>query len=160
MKNLIIRTVTGVLFVALLVGGIACSPITFALLFALVTVLTLWEFSTIDFCQIADAVILDYSAVMFEVALLGKPMYFYTFDYDSYMESRDVYIDFRKYIPGVITGEAQKLAEAIEHHDSDAGQQETFRDRMVSPSRSGSYTRDAADFFEIVLAERRQRERR
>ena len=47
MKNLIIRTVTGVLFVALLVGGIACSPITFALLFALVTVLTLWEFSTI-----------------------------------------------------------------------------------------------------------------
>lgn len=124
------------------------------------SVLQDWEFSTIDFCQIADAVILDYSAVMFEVALLGKPMYFYTFDYDSYMESRDVYIDFRKYIPGVITGEAQKLAEAIEHHDSDAGQQETFRDRMVSPSKSGSYTRDVADFFEKVLAERRQRERR
>ena len=47
MKNLILRTVTGVLFVALIVGGIACSPVTFALLFALVTGLTLWEFSTV-----------------------------------------------------------------------------------------------------------------
>ncbi len=47
MKNLILRTVTGVLFVALIVGGISCSPVTFALLFALVTGLTLWEFSTV-----------------------------------------------------------------------------------------------------------------
>ena len=45
-------------------------------------------FSTIDFCQLADAVILDYSAVVFEIAMLGKPMYFYAFDYDSYMEKQ------------------------------------------------------------------------
>ena len=29
------------------------------------------EFATIDFCQLADTVILDYSAVVFEVAMLG-----------------------------------------------------------------------------------------
>lgn len=118
------------------------------------------EFSTIDFCQIADAVILDYSAVMFEVALLGKPMYFYTFDYDSYMRNRDVYLNFRKDIPGVITGDVEELLQAIERHASDSNRQMAFRDQMVSPSRSGSYTVDVADFFEKVLAEYRTEERR
>lgn len=47
MKNLILRTVTGILFVAAIVAGIAWSPVTFALLFALITGLTLWEFSTL-----------------------------------------------------------------------------------------------------------------
>ena len=76
-------------------------------------------FSTIDFCQMADAVILDYSAVVFEISMLGKPMYFYAFDYDSYMESRDVYIDFKKYVPGIITGDPQKLMAAIDNNESD-----------------------------------------
>ncbi len=116
-------------------------------------------FSTIDFCQMADVVILDYSAVVFEVAMLGKPMYFYAFDYDSYMKNRDVYIDFKKYVPGVITGDPQKLMAAIDNNESDAGQQNEFRDLMISRSKSGSYTGDVADFFEKVLREQQERKR-
>lgn len=43
MKNLLLRTVTGVLFVAAVVGSFLC-PETMVLLFALVTALTIWEF--------------------------------------------------------------------------------------------------------------------
>lgn len=46
MSNLILRTLTGIAFVALLVGGTLCSPATFVALFAAVTGLTVWEFST------------------------------------------------------------------------------------------------------------------
>lgn len=46
MHNLILRTLTGALFVALLVGGILYSPVSFVVLFAIVTGLTVWEFST------------------------------------------------------------------------------------------------------------------
>lgn len=45
MSNLITRTLTGVIFVAVLVGGTLYSPLTFTVLFAIVTGLTVWEFS-------------------------------------------------------------------------------------------------------------------
>jgi phosphatidate cytidylyltransferase len=47
MKNLIIRALTGVIFVALLVGCIVWHPYTFAALFAVISALTTWEFGTI-----------------------------------------------------------------------------------------------------------------
>jgi len=46
-KNLIIRTVTGALFVILLVGGIIWHPYSFLILFAVITALMIWEFTTI-----------------------------------------------------------------------------------------------------------------
>ena len=45
MKNLLLRTVTGALFVLLIIGCTIGSPLSFTLLFALVTGLTLYEFS-------------------------------------------------------------------------------------------------------------------
>ena len=45
MKNLVQRTITGILFVAILVGGILFSPLTFGLLFMLITALSVWEFA-------------------------------------------------------------------------------------------------------------------
>lgn len=45
MKNLITRTITGVLFVAIMVGGIILRPDLFILLFAAITGLTMWEYT-------------------------------------------------------------------------------------------------------------------
>lgn len=45
--NFIKRTITGILFVAILVGGILCSPISFTLLFALIGMLGVREFGTL-----------------------------------------------------------------------------------------------------------------
>lgn len=45
MKNLIMRTLTGVVFVALMVGSIMYGPVTFAILFALVTGMSMWEYT-------------------------------------------------------------------------------------------------------------------
>lgn len=46
MSNLVVRTLTGIVFIAVLIGGTMLSPLTFTLLFAVVTGLTMWEFST------------------------------------------------------------------------------------------------------------------
>ena len=45
MKNLLIRSLTGILFVVIMVGGILYSPFTCGLLFMVITVLTIWEFT-------------------------------------------------------------------------------------------------------------------
>ena len=47
MKNLIIRAITGALFVIVLVGGIVLNPYSLLLLFTVITALTVWEFTTI-----------------------------------------------------------------------------------------------------------------
>lgn len=44
LNNFITRTLTGIIFVGVLVGGILWNAFSFAILFALVTGLTLWEF--------------------------------------------------------------------------------------------------------------------
>ena len=46
MNNLVVRALTGIVFVALLVGCTLWSPISFTVLFTVVTGLTVWEFST------------------------------------------------------------------------------------------------------------------
>ena len=45
MKNLVIRTLTGIIFVIVLVGGILWSPLTMGVLFVLITALSVWEFT-------------------------------------------------------------------------------------------------------------------
>ena len=47
MKNLITRTITGVLFVAILVASIVLHPYTLLFVFTAITALTVWEFTTI-----------------------------------------------------------------------------------------------------------------
>lgn len=44
MKNLLVRTLTGLLFLAVMVGCILAGPLPFVLLFAAITGLTIWEF--------------------------------------------------------------------------------------------------------------------
>lgn len=44
LKNLIIRALTGILFVAVLAGAICYKPVSFLIVFGLITGLTLWEF--------------------------------------------------------------------------------------------------------------------
>ena len=44
LNNFITRTLTGIIFVGVLVGGILWNAFSFALLFVLITGLTLWEF--------------------------------------------------------------------------------------------------------------------
>ena len=47
MKNLIIRAITGALFVIILVGGIVFNPYSLLILFTIITAMTVWEFTTI-----------------------------------------------------------------------------------------------------------------
>lgn len=47
MNNLVLRTLTGIAFVALLIGCTVWSPLSFTVLFAIITGLTTWEFSSV-----------------------------------------------------------------------------------------------------------------
>lgn len=77
MKNLIIRTISGIVFVAVVVGCILWGPLSYAILFAAISGLTTWEFCTIinqhlD-CQI-NRIITTTASVYFFAALMAFNM--------------------------------------------------------------------------------------
>lgn len=48
----------------------------------------------------ADLLISDYSSLVFEYALLGRPMLFYPYDLDEYDRERSFYVSYFRFVPG------------------------------------------------------------
>ena len=108
--------------------------------------LTCDEFSSMDMLLVADAVISDYSCIIYEAAVLMKPLYFYTYDYDSYMSTRDIYMDYKKEIPGPMAGDGRSLAEAIDDMNNyDMDKLAAFLHKYVRVT--GHETRDITEFI-------------
>ena len=69
---------------------------------------------------IADVLITDYSSIMIEFLILNKPIIFFTYDLDYYLnEDRGFYFDFKKYAPGIITRDMDQLIESFKNIDSE-----------------------------------------
>lgn len=69
---------------------------------------------------VADAMITDYSSVMFDYSLLHRPMYFYTYDLESYRdELRGFYFDFIEEAPGPISLTTEELVRDIKRYGTE-----------------------------------------
>ncbi|EFL32515.1 glycosyl transferase [Streptomyces viridochromogenes DSM 40736] len=66
--------------------------------------------SSEDVCLAADALITDYSSIMFDYANLDRPIVVYADDWDVYRETRGVYFDLMGFPPGRIARTAEELA--------------------------------------------------
>ncbi|WP_330175561.1 bifunctional glycosyltransferase family 2 protein/CDP-glycerol:glycerophosphate glycerophosphotransferase [Streptomyces sp. NBC_01498] len=62
---------------------------------------------------LADVLITDYSSIMFDYALLDRPMVFHTPDLDAYAAERGSYFDLRAEAPGPVVGTEDELHKAI-----------------------------------------------
>jgi CDP-glycerol glycerophosphotransferase len=61
----------------------------------------------------ADVLVTDYSSVMFDFSVTGKPIIFLTPDIESYERDRGFYFDFRSEAPGPILLSAPEVLEAL-----------------------------------------------
>ena len=89
------------------------------------------SFSSVDMLHIADYVITDYSCILYEAGFMGKPLYFYAFDYDSYNQNRSLNIDYFKELPGVISKDAKDIVNAIEKNDYDYKKLDSFIKKYI-----------------------------
>ena len=72
---------------------------------------------------IADALITDYSSVMFDFSVTGKPIFFFTPDLDRYREVlRGFYFDLIAVAPGPVVREPDELIELVRRLDDAGGQ--------------------------------------
>lgn len=63
---------------------------------------------------ISDALITDYSSVMFDYGILKRPQFFFAYDIEKYGKGlRGFYMDYHNDLPGPIFTDAHKLAESL-----------------------------------------------
>ena len=66
----------------------------------------------------ADMLVTDYSSAMFDFAVTGKPMVFYTYDLEHYRDDlRGFYFDLAEIAPGPLVRTSEELVEAIADDD-------------------------------------------
>lgn len=94
-------------------------------------VYTAESFSTFDMLFISDYVISDYSCVIYEAGVLGLPLYFYTFDMNTYEKNRGFAIDYEEEMPGVISGDPDIIMKAIRENAFSKERVRAFTDKYV-----------------------------
>lgn len=88
MKNLIIRALTGIIFVTVLVGAICYHPISFLVIFSLISGLTVWEF-----CGLVKHYE-DASIKRFISSLGGAYLFAATFAYTNQLTSGMIFLPY------------------------------------------------------------------
>ncbi|MFR3530075.1 MAG: CDP-glycerol glycerophosphotransferase family protein [Lachnospiraceae bacterium] len=87
-----------------------------------------------DLMTVADIMITDYSSVVFEYCLFERPMAFFTYDLDEYIDERGLYYDFDEVTPGPLCTTNEELIDYIENVEIRFDKQEVidFKKRFMS----------------------------
>ncbi len=77
---------------------------------------------------VADVLVTDYSSVIFEYALLGRPMLFFAPDLAAYERERGFYFDYASGVPGPIFATTDALVAHLREGQDDLDRVARFRD--------------------------------
>lgn len=81
----------------------------------------------------SDVCVTDYSSLVFEYSLLSRPMLFFAYDIDSYIDERGFYYPFDQLIPGPVVSTTEELAAALSSPELyDMTRIDEFRRRFMS----------------------------
>jgi len=100
---------------------------------------------------LADGLITDYSSVMFDYALLDRPLFFYAYDYQEYVhEGRGTYFDLLERAPGPVVRTQDELHAVLGSLEKQVVKYAPARERFVADFGEydkGSAARDIVDQF-------------
>ena len=108
------------------------------------------EFTGMDLLHVADYIITDYSAIVYEASLVEKPIYFYTYDYDKYMDDRGWYIDYKKEMPGPILSEFKDIIKMIEEKQYDRKRIIEFKKKYIDDLSKNSTNKLTKFILELI----------
>ncbi|MCK2221429.1 bifunctional glycosyltransferase family 2 protein/CDP-glycerol:glycerophosphate glycerophosphotransferase [Actinomadura sp. ATCC 31491] len=108
-----------------------------------------------DLMLASDALLTDYSSVMCDYAITGKPMVFYIDDWDDYrLSERGVYHDLPAIAPGPCVTTTEELVDVLrrleETHAAHAARYAAFRELWCADERGEAAARIVDDFFGVA----------
>ncbi|MCL2298920.1 MAG: CDP-glycerol glycerophosphotransferase family protein, partial [Firmicutes bacterium] len=93
----------------------------------------------------ADLLISDYSSLVFEYSLLGRPMLFYPYDLEAYEKERSFYFPYLRFVPGDLVWDTGDIVDGVRRNlfegQFDPARVETFRGKYMSACDGGSTRR-------------------
>lgn len=100
---------------------------------------------------ITDILITDYSSVIFDYALLDKPVIYFAYDYEEYQHDRGLYFDFDDYIYGKVAKTSSELIEAIKDDEIMQERRNVFIDKFMSACDGNATKKTCEWIFEENL---------
>ncbi|MFA5676232.1 MAG: CDP-glycerol glycerophosphotransferase family protein [Christensenellales bacterium] len=94
-----------------------------------------------------DVLVTDYSTIMFEFALLNRPMVFHAPDIDCYKKERGFYMDYEAFVPGRVTKSLKELTEEIKNIAPDMKRINSVKNGYFD-YHDGLSTKRAVEFIE------------
>ena len=82
---------------------------------------------------VADVCISDYSSLVYEYSLFGRPMVFFAYDKSDYDDWRGFYYDYDELTPGPVLTTTEQIVDYLVHIDErfDAAEVAAFRDKFM-----------------------------
>ena len=92
------------------------------------------ELSIDELLCAADACISDYSSIVFEYSLFGRPMAFFAYDLDDYGDWRGFYYSYDEFTPGPVLQTSEAVVDWLAHVEErfDPAEVESFRKKFMS----------------------------
>lgn len=95
----------------------------------------------------SDMLITDYSSVIFEYAILDKPMIFFAYDYDKYKnELRNFYYTYDKFVPGPIVDSTEQIIDLVKNNNFDMEKIQKFSEEFCE-YRDGKSSERFVNYF-------------
>lgn len=86
-----------------------------------------------DFLLVTDILITDYSSVIFDYVLVNKPIIYFTYDYEDYVENgRGLYFPFEEYVYGTVAKNSVELVKAIANPAMEEEKRAKFIEKFMS----------------------------
>src|SRR5690606_7135001 len=102
---------------------------------------------------LADMLITDYSSVMFDYALLKRPILLYCYDLDEYITRRGMYFDFAEKAPGPVCKTIEELIKYIKQPEKLAEYADSL-ERFVEEFGSLEDGKASAKVIETVFGQK------
>lgn len=101
-----------------------------------------------DLLLVTDILITDYSSVVFEWAFLNRPIIYFVYDYDEYLQERGFYFDFNEYVYGKISNNSDELIKAIKDKSIDEISRKKFFNKFLRSCDGNSNIKTCKWIFE------------
>ncbi len=87
------------------------------------------EYTIEELLMISDALISDYSSVIYDFAILEKPIALFCYDYEKYNKQRGFYVDIKQLLPATYFEKESELVDWIISDDKDTAEVRRLKEK-------------------------------
>ena len=117
------------------------------------------EMTIDELIAISDICISDYSSMVFEYSLMNKPMIFFAFDIENYLDWRGFYYEYDELTPGPVLTDTEEVVDYIKDIDNlfDPDEVKRFREKFMSSWDGNSTKRILEEAFGVETLQKHQK---